>query len=251
MVGDLITVTSDGPMNSRTGDDGAILVIAGTAGLGRAVAEHYARRGCPVILSSRDAVRAESVANELGGKTAGIALDLSQPHQISAALANVGPVRGLVLVAGERDYNTVAAYDVSAAIRLITMKIVGYTEVVHALKSRLQSDGSVVLFGGLAKERPYHGSTTISSINDAMAGLTRTLVRELAPLRVNAIHPGIVGDHPEWSSKPPELLASIVARTPLGRLITMDEVATATAFLLDHPSVNGINLFIDGGWMVT
>jgi NAD(P)-dependent dehydrogenase (short-subunit alcohol dehydrogenase family) len=116
---------------------------------------------------------------------------------------------------------------------------------------RMDPDASIVLFGGLAKERPYTGSTTISTVNDAMTGMVRTLAVELAPIRVNAIHPGIVGDHPEWSTKPPEVLERIKARTPLGRLITMQEVAQATAFLFDHQSVNGINLYVDGGWLVT
>jgi NAD(P)-dependent dehydrogenase (short-subunit alcohol dehydrogenase family) len=230
---------------------GATVVVGGTAGLGRAVAEHYAARDRPVVVSSRDLGRAQRAAAEIGGATTGIALDLSQPQGIAAALADVGPVQNLALVAVERDYNTVADYDVERAIRLVTIKLVGYTEVVHALRTRMQPDGSIVLFGGLAKERPYQGSTTISTVNDAMNGLTRTLTRELAPLRVNAIHPGIVGNHPEWSTKPKELLEGIVARTPLGRLITLDEVALATAFLFDHPSVNGINLFVDGGWMIT
>jgi NAD(P)-dependent dehydrogenase (short-subunit alcohol dehydrogenase family) len=232
-------------------ESGAIVVVGGTAGLGRAVAEHYAKRDRTVIVSSRDLGRAETAAAQIGGKTTGIALDLSQPQGIGAQLADVGPVHAIALVAVERDYNTVADYDVEKAVRLVTIKLVGYTEVVHALRTRLQSDSSVVLFGGLAKERPYQGSTTITTINDAMTGLTRTLTRELAPLRVNAIHPGIVGDHPEWSTKPRGVLDGIVARTPLGRLITMEEVALATAFLIDHPSVNGTNLFVDGGWMVT
>lgn len=230
---------------------GATVVVGGTAGLGRAVAEHFARKGRPVVVSSRDLGRAQAAAAEIGGDTMGVAVDLSQPHDIAKGLADVGAVRDVVLVAVERDYNTVDDYDVDRAIRLVTIKLVGYTEVVHALRTRLQPNGSVVLFGGLAKERPYQGSTTISTVNDAMTGLTRTLTRELAPLRVNAIHPGIVGDHPEWSTKPKALLDGIVARTPLGRLVTRDEVATATAFLLEHPSVNGINLYVDGGWMIT
>jgi hypothetical protein len=63
-------------------------------------------------------------------------------------------------------------YDVERAIRLVTIKLVGYTEVVHALETRLAADGSVLLFGGLAKERPYPGSTTVTTVNDAMVGLT-------------------------------------------------------------------------------
>jgi NAD(P)-dependent dehydrogenase (short-subunit alcohol dehydrogenase family) len=204
-----------------------------------------------VVVSSRDAGRAELAAKEIGGDTTGIALDLSQPEGIADGLKDVGPVQNLALVAVERDYNTVRDYDVQRAKRLVTIKLVGYTEVVHCLVPRMADDASIVLFGGLAKERPYKGSTTISTVNDAMTGMVRTLAVELAPIRVNAMHPGIVGDHPEWSTKPPEVLEGIRARTPLGRLITMDEVVMATAFLFDHQSVNGISLFVDGGWMVT
>jgi NAD(P)-dependent dehydrogenase (short-subunit alcohol dehydrogenase family) len=232
-------------------EPGVTLVVGGTAGLGRAVADLYAARGHHVVVSSRDAGRAQAAAADIGEGATGIALDLSKPADIAASLASVGAVHDLVLAAVERDYNTIADYNIERAVRLVTIKLVGYTEVVHTLKSRIQTDGSIVLFGGLAKERPYQGSTTITTVNDAMTGLTRTLVRELAPIRVNAIHPGIVGDHPAWSSMPAAVLDGIVARTPLGRLITTQEVATATAFLLDHPSVSGINLFVDGGWMVT
>ncbi len=232
-------------------DDRTLLIVGGTHGLGRALAEHYAKRGRNVIVSSRDQGRADAAAREIGGKTTGIALDLAEPKSIADSLADVEAVNDVALVGVERDYNTVKEYDVERAVRLVTIKLVGYTEVVHALVPKFQSDSSVLLYGGLAKERPYPGSTTISTVNDAMTGLVRTLARELAPIRVNAIHPGIVGDHPEWSTKPRAVLDNIIARTPLGRLITLEESALAAAFLIDHPSVNGINLFVDGGWMLT
>jgi NAD(P)-dependent dehydrogenase (short-subunit alcohol dehydrogenase family) len=230
--------------------EGAVVVVGGTHGLGRAVAELYAARDREVIVTGRDAGRAEAAAREIGGKTRGLALDLSKPQGIAENLKDVGPVHDIVLLAIERDYNTVVDYDVERAIRLVTIKLVGYTEVVHALESRLTTDGSVLLFGGLAKERPYPGSTTVTTVNDAMVGLTKTLARELAPRRVNSLHPGVVGNHPAWSDKP-EVLARLIERTPLGRLITIDECATAAAFLLDHPSVNGVSLYVDGGWLVT
>ena len=63
---------------------------------------------------------------------------------------------------------------------------------------------AVVLFGGLAKERPYPGSTMVTTFNGGVSGLAKTLAREIAPHRVNAIHPGIVGDSPKWASVPVE-----------------------------------------------
>ena len=110
-----------------------------------------------------------------------------------------------------RDQNTVADYDVDQAIRLVTLKLVGYTEVVHQLAGRLSPDASILLFGGLAKDRPYPGSTTVSTVNGAVSTLIRTLAIELAPVRVNAIHPGIVADTPFWSGKE-EALARTCSR---------------------------------------
>jgi NAD(P)-dependent dehydrogenase (short-subunit alcohol dehydrogenase family) len=139
---------------------------------------------------------------------------------------------------------------VAAAIRLVTLKLVGYSEVVHALVDRLTEDASIVLFGGLAWRRPYPGSTTITTVNGGISGLVRTLAVELAPVRVNALHPGVVGDSPEWAGKPAGVLDGLVARTPLGRLASMDDVAGAALFLLENQAVNGVNLELDGGWLL-
>jgi NAD(P)-dependent dehydrogenase (short-subunit alcohol dehydrogenase family) len=124
---------------------------------------------------------------------------------------------------------------------------VGYTEVVHTLAERFTADASIVLFGGLAKERPYDGSTTVTTVNGGISSMVRTLAVEMAPVRVNAIHPGIVGDSPAWRDKTND---AVVARTPIGRLVTMDEVVGATLFLMENGGVNAANLDIDGGWLV-
>src|SRR5690349_3541393 len=116
------------------GEGGATVIVGGTSGLGKVLAQLYADRGGPVVVSSRDEARAQAAAAEIGGSTTGVALDLSKPQEIAAAVKDIGPVKNLALVAVERDYNTVADYDVERAIRLVTIKLVGYTEVVHALK---------------------------------------------------------------------------------------------------------------------
>jgi NAD(P)-dependent dehydrogenase (short-subunit alcohol dehydrogenase family) len=227
------------------------LVVGGTSGIGKVVAERLSARGDAVVVTGRDAERCDSIATEIGGSTTGLALDLSEPGGIAAQLEGLGTVDSVVLAAVERDDNTVREYDVEGAQRLVTMKLVGYTEVIHALASRLAPDAGIVLFGGLAKERPYPGSTTVTTVNGAVSSMIRTLARELAPVRVNAIHPGVVGDSPAWIGKPPEVLDGLISRTPIGRLATMDDVADATLFLLDNQSVNGVNLDVDGGWLLT
>jgi NAD(P)-dependent dehydrogenase (short-subunit alcohol dehydrogenase family) len=224
----------------------AVVIVGGTRGIGLEIVRHFADRGDHVILTGRHQDAAAEVARSVAGQVTGIALDLTQPQGIAAALADVGPVRALVLAAIERDQNSVADYSIDRAIALATLKLVGYTEVVHTLVSRLTPDASIVMFGGLAKDRPYPGSTTVSTVNGGILGLVRSLVSELKPIRVNSLHPGIVGDSPYWSEKQAALEATR-ARTPTGRLVEMKDIVGACAFLIDNRSANGIELLIDGG----
>jgi len=230
---------------------GVSLIIGGTSGIGKHLAGVLAARGEEVVVTGRDTARAEATAREIGGNTRGLALDLAEPATIAGRLAGLGTVKNLVIAAIERDDNSVRKFDVARAQRLVTLKLVGYPEVVHALASRLAPNASIVLFGGLAKERPYPGSTTVTTVNGGVNNMIKTLAIELAPVRVNAVHPGIVGDTPAWAGKPPEVLQRVVARTPLGRLVTTDEVTGSVLFLLDNQAVNGVNLYMDGGWLLT
>jgi len=229
----------------------SVLIVGGTAGIGQSLARFFAVNGDEVIVTGRDAERAQQAAKEIGGNVRGLGFDLAEPEQIAAALADVERVDHLVLSAIERDQNTVADYDIARARRLIILKLVGYTEVVHTIAPRITPDGSIVIFGGLAKDRPYVGSTTVSTVNGGVIGLVHSLVVELAPIRVNAVHPGIVGDSPFWSAKPATVLDQYVSRTPLGRLSAMRDVVDAVVFLLRNPAVNGVNLPVDGGWLLT
>ncbi len=229
--------------------NGTVVIVGGTKGLGLELARQYASQGRPVVLTGRDPAAAEICAAQIGGSARGLGFDLCAPETISAALADVKDVEHLVLVAIDRDSNTVKDYDVAAAVRLVTLKLVGYTETIHTLLPELREDASILLYGGLARDRPYPGSTTVTTINGAVTSLVRTLVLELAPRRVNAIHPAIVGDSPQWIDMPPDRHQALVARTPTGKLVTMAEVVDASRFLLENGAINGVNLAVDGGWL--
>jgi NAD(P)-dependent dehydrogenase (short-subunit alcohol dehydrogenase family) len=229
--------------------NGTVVVVGGTQGLGRELAQAYAGDGRAVIVTGRDQGRAETAAAEIGGSTSGIGFDLAEPQTIAASLQEVGELQYLVLAAIERDVNRVREYDIGAAVRLVTLKLVGYTEVIHTLAPRMTSDSALLIYGGLARDRPYPGSTTVTTVNGGVTGLVRTLVIELAPTRVNALHPAIVGDSPQWIDMPDERRDALVQRTPIGRLVTMAEVVDASRFLLENRAMNGINLPVDGGWL--
>lgn len=224
------------------------LVIGGASeGVGGVLARNFAGRGDNVIVTSRDRSRAEAAAKEIGGVTRGLAIDLSQPETIAAALESVTEVDNVVITAMESVPVTLADFRIDDAIRSVTIKLVGYAEAVRVLRDRFRPEASVVLFGGLAKERPYPGSTMVTTFNAGLTGLVKTLAAEIAPHRVNAVHPGLIGDSPKWRDVPNH---PHVAATPIGRLVTMAEVADATDFLLGNAGMNAQDLYIDGGFLI-
>jgi len=226
------------------------LVVGGSGSLGLGIARHRAELGDRVLLTSRDSDRAAQAARDIGGDAEGMALDLSNLHGIAAALSDVGPVDHLVLATAANDTsrNTLATFDVDAAADSVTVKLVGFTETIRVLRERFTPSASVVVFGGLARNRPYPGSTMVTTFNAGVSGLVRTLALELAPIRINALHPGVVGDSSRWRDQPDH---PAIARTPLGRLVTIAEIVDATDFLLTNTGANAIDLMIDGGMRAT
>lgn len=229
---------------------GTVVIAGATNELGTALAKHYIDKGHRVVVSSRTIERAQALAKELGGDCVPVAFDLAEPHSIAPALSNVDDVLHIVVMGIYRDDNKVREYNVDEAIKLVTLKLVGYTEVVHVLHPKMRQNASILIFGGLAKDQPYPGSTTITTVNGAMSTLINSLAIELSPIRANAIHPGQVGDTSSWMSKPKEVLDNLRSRTAMGRLVTVAEVTNAAIFLLENGGVNGVNLRVDGGRMM-
>ncbi|ASY34026.1 MULTISPECIES: SDR family NAD(P)-dependent oxidoreductase [unclassified Streptomyces] len=252
-----------------------VLIIGATQGTGRELAAAYLRDGANVVVTGREAKRAETVAAELTaevvetaatvaghqpavandggpprlGVVTGLALDLSRPETVAAALTPVDQVDRLVLVGMVRDRNTLAGFDITTARQLAVTKVVGYTAVIAALAERLAPNAAVLLFGGGAKDYPYPGSTTLTAVNAAVTGMVRTLSIELAPVRVNAIHPGPIGDSPFWQGRAElaDTLAQFRSETLTGELGRMADIVDACRFLLENRLANGIDLSVDGG----
>lgn len=230
-----------------------ILVAGGSSGIGLELAKDLVAGGDRVVLTSRSRETAEEVAAGIGEGATGIALDVSEPEGIADQLRGVGRLDGVVMSAIERDANTLRDYDIARARRLIVLKLIGYTETVHALLDRLEPsvETGIVLFGGRAKDAPYPGSTTVSTINGGVDGLMNTLALELAPIRVNSLHPGIIGDSPFWAGKPEGVLSGYESRTPGGALATMADIVDATKFLLFNKGVSAHSLNVDRGWRIS
>jgi NADP-dependent 3-hydroxy acid dehydrogenase YdfG len=197
---------------SKTASSKSVVVIGGTGGIGHAVAQFYADKGCEVVITGRDQERTDAVAKEIGGKTRGIALDISEPESIEGALASLGHVDHLALVAVDRDYNSARDYNVQRARKIVTLKLIGYTEVAHTLFPRMGAGASAVLFGGLASERPYPGSTstfTPASSRTHRLGPTRRKRSRTS----RSAHPVAGSPRPKTSSAPSTSCSPTAAST--------------------------------------
>jgi short-subunit dehydrogenase len=130
------------------------VVVGGSQGIGFAAAQALAARGEAVVVTSRDREKAESAARRVGHGATGVVIDLARPHEIAERFAGIGPVDHLVITAIERDRNTVKAFNIDAAIKTVTTKLIGYTEVVHALAERFASSRRLCSMAGWRASAP-------------------------------------------------------------------------------------------------
>ncbi len=228
-----------------------VFVIGGTSGIGLALARAVHALGCKLTVAGRGKERVAEIAKSIGSGVMGCHLDLEDAPSIRAALADGLAIDHLVLVPIYSLATNVKDFNLAEANRAVHIKLTSYIEVVHVALPRLKPTSSIVLFGGLAKARPYPNSTMITVVNAGIVGVMRTLAVELAPIRVNSVSPGLVGDSPKWASAVTTgthpVVSAWAARTPSKHITTMNDVFNAVFFLLDNPAMNGHDLEIDGG----
>lgn len=227
-----------------------VLVIGGTSGMGRAVADQVAARGDLVVVSGRDEARARAVAATVGGGARGIAIDLTSAESIADAAIEVGAIDHLVLSAATIKYAPFRDLDVDDVREVFETKFWGYYQAVRAIVPLMPSHGSITIFSGVAVNRPGIGSAAVTSVNSALEGLTRSLAVELAPIRVNSVSPGIV-DTEGWSfagdDERKASFAEMGSTLPVGRVGRPAEVAATVLHLIDNGFATGANFHIDGG----
>lgn len=251
----------------RPGLDGRrLVVVGGSAGIGLAAAEQAAAAGADVVLVARDPARLEAAAARVRarapvGRRAAVdvaAADAEDPAALAAALAGVqaaGAVDHVLLTAGRTAPGPVLG-DVPLGTQLAPAeaRVRSALGAVRALAPAMRAGGSFVFTGGLSTDRPVKGAW-VSGLGTAGAEqLARVLALELAPLRFNAVSPGWT-DTPMWDAmlgdQKAAVFADVAARTPVGRLVTADEVAAAALFLMANAAITGEVLHVDGGQRLT
>ncbi len=232
-----------------------VIVTGGAAGIGRAVADHFAGEGAAVAVF--DVVTDATVEGALSIHC-DVADDASVLSAVERAADELGGIDVVVNNAGIGAAGDVAANPDSEWLRLYDVNVVGIARVTRAALPylRLSQHPSVINMSSIVAIAGLPDRAAYSATKGAVQALTMAMAADHAVegIRVNCVNPSTV-DTPwvrrliEGSDDPDRTRASLENRQPTGRLIAPEEVAAAVAYLArpGSPGLTGVSLNVDGG----
>jgi NAD(P)-dependent dehydrogenase (short-subunit alcohol dehydrogenase family) len=226
-----------------------VVVVGGSSGIGLATAELAKREGADVIIASRNAERLDAIAAKLN--VIAISADVTKDDDIANLFRRSGPVDHVVITAAQLKtgpFKTVAMEDVRATME---SKFWGAWRVARL--ADIRSGGSLTLVSGYLSIRPRANSAIVGAANGALESLARSLALELAPVRVNAVSPGII-DTPIRAAMPEtarlDMLAKTAASLPVGRVGVGEDIARQILAFMTIGFATGSIVYIDGGALI-
>src|SRR5262245_52986856 len=243
-------------------DEKRVVVIGGSSGIGLETARLALVEGASVTIAGRSEDRLRRAADSLefsyedaSGKTPTDRLrcaiaDIADESSVRSLFAGERHVDHLFLPAGELRPGTadVLGADLEGLRSILDVRLLGVVHAIRRAGPKMREGGSITLMSGLYSTRPAAGGAMGAAAVAGVEGMTRALALDLAPIRVNAVAPGLI-DTPLWDAFGPqrEAFAARAARLPVGRIGRPEEVAEAVVLLLTNGFVTGTVLPIDGG----
>lgn len=229
-------------------------------GIGRATARALASRGATVGINDLKAEFVEEAVAEiraLGGRAIGLPCDVSTREGMREAVArfarDAGRLDVMVNNAAWVRYQPLAEITPEVMDRMVD---IGFKSVIWGIQAAAEAmdperGGSIVNVASIAAFKSPMRSVVYSGIKAGVLGVTRAAAADLGArrIRVNAVAPGAVPTEGTAKHRNPDLDARRIARTPLGRLGTVEDIADAVCFLAGDESrfLNADVLRLDGG----
>lgn len=241
-------------------DEQRVVIIGGSSGIGLATAREALAEGAFVTIAGRSEDRLRQAAEWLGNSSRGttkggsdrlrpVVADLADESSVRALFAGETRVDHVFVPAGELrpESGDVLRSDLDRLRSILDIRLLGVAHVIRHARSKLEA-GSITLMSGLYAIRPGTASAMAAAAVAAVEGMTRALALDLAPVRVNAVSPGLI-DTPLWDAFGSQRDAVLAhgAALPVGRIGRPEEVAAGVIFLMTNGFVTGTVLRIDGG----
>jgi NAD(P)-dependent dehydrogenase (short-subunit alcohol dehydrogenase family) len=228
--------------------DRTILLVGRGSGIARAVALLTRSEGARVIVAGRDRLKLANSYDDDG--ISAETVDITDDESIAALADRVGPVDHVVSTASARARGRLAELQRENLRMSFDTKVIGPTMLAKYFAGQINPGGSFVLFSGVHAFKHNVGYLGVGVTNGAVDFLTRWLAVELAPIRVNAISPGVI-DTGAWDAMGADgkrdYFEHIAAHNPTGRIGTPDDIAAAVLFAMTNTFMTGVTLKIDGG----
>jgi NAD(P)-dependent dehydrogenase (short-subunit alcohol dehydrogenase family) len=225
-----------------------VLVIGGSSGIGLATAVAAGEAGASVTIASRSNVKLDAALGCIRGSGRAVVLDTRDQSALEHFFMVEGHWDHVVVSAAQTPIGPVRTLGLADANAAMESKFWGAYRVSRAAKIR--DGGSLTLISGFLSVRPSAGAVLQGAINAALEALARGLALELAPVRVNAVSPGLIAT-PLWSGMDEEkraaMFADAAASLPARRVGQPEDVANAVLFLATTPFATGSTVRVDGG----
>lgn len=235
--------------------DQRVVIIGGSSGVGLATAGAAAAAGAAVTIASSNEQRLNTALAGLPDTCSGFVADIRSEADLSALFSHVGELDHLAVTAADGlSQRSLQDHSLDEARQLFEVRFWGAVAAVKHATTHFRTGGSIVLTSGLLGVRPTPGSAVAAGGAGAIEGLARGLAVELAPLRVNAVRPGVIRT-PIWNQVPqPDrdaLFATLAERTLTGTIGEADQIAATNLYLMQNLFVTGTVLTVDGGSSLT
>jgi NAD(P)-dependent dehydrogenase (short-subunit alcohol dehydrogenase family) len=214
-----------------------ILVVGGARGIGAEVAWRTAQDGAEVVVATRSGSH-------------DVRIDVTDETTVARAAQSLGDFDHVISTASAHHDVAVPDLEHDRIQAALSAKVVGPLLLAKHFAPRMAAGGSFLFFSGIVGWRPKPGTVVKGTANAALATLVIHLAVELAPLRVNAIAPGLT-DSGAWDRLPDErrlaLYDGAAAASLAGRVGTLDDITDAALWLLGAGWVTGETVHVDGG----
>jgi NAD(P)-dependent dehydrogenase (short-subunit alcohol dehydrogenase family) len=222
--------------------------MGGTSGIGLATAEKLTDQGMEVTVIGRDPAKLADAERRFAGA---VQCDGTDNDAVTGFFGPYGPFEHLVLAFSPGAVGLGAIRDINLDDfrTAFTAKLFAYVQAIRAA----QVTGSITMISAASARAALPGTVTLAAVNGAIERIVPPLAAELAPVRVNAVSPGVV-DTPWWSFLPEQQrqaqFDAAAGGVPAGRIGTPADVADAIGYLVHATLITGAILPVDGGFTV-